>query len=118
MMKLREIMEALRAATAEEAAAMLEEHAYLSTYDVGERVRVDDDGSIMFVVTALKWTGTEATYVVEWFSNGDAKSMWVEEWRLSRTDANVPASSIGITNNTGDDPPPHQTVGFVGGVRR
>lgn len=54
----------------------------------GERVHVDGDKSIVGVITRAEWRyaggfhGVNG-YEVSWLSNGDAKFVWFDEFRLS-----------------------------------
>jgi hypothetical protein len=49
----------------------------------GSKVVIDNDKSIIAIVTAHLFRGDICTVECTWFSNGDLKTCWIEEWRLS-----------------------------------
>ncbi len=49
-------------------------------------VVIIDDGDIHGVVTAIMWRTEEATIEVSYFHNGDQKTVWVPQWRLTHGD--------------------------------
>lgn len=56
-------------------------------WDFGQKVNIDDDQSIVGTVTGFCFRVTrDPTVEVSWFHNGDAKTGWFEEWRLSRSE--------------------------------
>jgi hypothetical protein len=66
---------------------------YLARFAIGVRVSIDDDPSLIGVVTAYQFRaipasggGIGSTYAgsceVSYVYNGDAKMAWIEEWRL------------------------------------
>lgn len=63
---------------------MIIEYTHISKFTIGQRVNIDNDTSIKAIVTALQFTHKPTLILVEWFSNGDLKTAWVEEWRLTR----------------------------------
>jgi hypothetical protein len=56
-----------------------------SRWTIGDRVHIDDCSSITATVTAFCFRATRApTVEVSYFHNGEAKTAWPEEGRLSR----------------------------------
>jgi len=58
----------------------------VTTYDIGDRVTIDRDESLIGVVTAVchRGTGLNVTYEVSYIHCGSSNSPWVEEWRLNK----------------------------------
>jgi hypothetical protein len=93
-----------------------QQFCYVAEYAIGERVHVDRDSSIAFVVTALLWDGGEPDYQLGWFNNGARCQEYFAEWRLSRP------------HGAGDAEPPRQhhegpteqapIIGFTGRLQR
>lgn len=51
---------------------------------IGQSVHIDGDGSIIGRVVAIEWKRPDVVrYEVSWVSNGDAKFIIFDEWRLS-----------------------------------
>jgi hypothetical protein len=63
-------------------------HTYHSAFAIFDRVTIDGDHSIVGTVTSLAFSRStqEATLEISWFANGDAKSAWVDECRVRRTE--------------------------------
>lgn len=55
---------------------------FLSVWKLGDKVIIDDDKSIKTTVTGFLFEKDKEQVRVEWFSNGDAKSLWVDTWRV------------------------------------
>jgi hypothetical protein len=55
-------------------------------FEFEARVHIDGDKSIVAVVTAFMISVDGLQVRVEWFANGDAKSAWIGERRLSRVE--------------------------------
>lgn len=56
-------------------------------FDVGDRVVIDGDESLVGRVTGVLVRGTrEPQCEVSYVHCGDVKSAWVEEWRLRRAE--------------------------------
>jgi hypothetical protein len=53
-------------------------------YAFGERVHIDGDRDLVAVVTGFCWRKQAHEVEVSWFCNGDLKTVWVADWRLSR----------------------------------
>ena len=67
--------------------------AFHTDFNTGERVIVDGDTSLVGIVTAILVRGKDFggerytfifQYEVSWFHNGESKTSWIEEYRLSR----------------------------------
>jgi hypothetical protein len=57
-----------------------------SKFAFGDRVIIDNDKSLVAVVTAFSFRlHGYAQIEVAWVHNGDTKSAWIEAWRLSGT---------------------------------
>lgn len=58
-----------------------------ANWKLGQFVNIDNDKSIKAVITGFQFRGDKTTMFiiinVEWFSNGELRSAWVEEWRIS-----------------------------------
>jgi hypothetical protein len=54
-----------------------------SRFKFGDRVIVDDDHSLVAVVTAILWKTTSCSVEVAWVHSGDLKSAYIDEWRLN-----------------------------------
>lgn len=54
-------------------------------YDVGEKVVIDGDGSLVGTISAvcLRGMGLNVTYEVSYIHCGSSCSPWIEEWRLT-----------------------------------
>jgi len=59
---------------------------FLSIWKFRDQVCVDNDKSIIGVITGFSFTESGQTVRVEWFANADPKSAWFESWRLSHAD--------------------------------
>jgi len=58
-----------------------------STLSFRDRVWLDGEGSIEGIVTAFCFRETNCiTIEVSWIHNGEAKSAWFEEWRLTKAE--------------------------------
>lgn len=57
---------------------------YDAPFALGEKVVVDDDASVVGVVTAFCWRVEAPQVEVSWWHAGDAKSAWFTPWRLRR----------------------------------
>ena len=57
-------------------------------YQFGQRVHIDNDRSIVGVVTMIEWRSDNlpARYEVSWLANSDAKFIIFDEWRLTAAD--------------------------------
>lgn len=52
-------------------------------FAIGERVRIDGDGSIAGVIVGVEWRSrTVVRYEVSRICNADAKFTFFDEWRL------------------------------------
>ena len=56
-------------------------------FDIGETVRVDGKTGIEGRVTGYALYAATCEIRVEWFANGDAKSAWFPDWRVSQIQA-------------------------------
>jgi hypothetical protein len=62
--------------------------AFESIWAAGDRVLIDSDRSIVGTVTAFCFRLTRApTIEVSYFHNGDSKTAWFEQFRLTRAGA-------------------------------
>jgi hypothetical protein len=53
-------------------------------FDIGCKVAIDGDDSIdAWVIQVAFKSQDHATYEVSYWNNGDVKSAWIDEWRLS-----------------------------------
>lgn len=53
-------------------------------YDVGQQVHIDEDNSIIGIITCIEWRRPDVVrYEVSWIQSGDAKFIVFDEWRLS-----------------------------------
>lgn len=60
---------------------------FTTKWALGQHVHIDTDRSITATITGFCWRSTrEPTVELSWFSNGDAKTAWVEENRLRDAD--------------------------------
>ena len=58
---------------------------FKSEFDFGDRVLIDGCDSIKATVLAFNFRSTGSPLVdCAWFHNGEAKSAWIEEYRLTR----------------------------------
>ena len=53
-------------------------------FGLGDRVVVDDDESIVAVVTQVCWGDYGANIQISWFSNGNLNTAWVADPRLAK----------------------------------
>ena len=54
-------------------------------FSLREKVYIDEDSSLITTITAIKFGHSEVPiYEVSYWSNGDAKAAWVEEYRLNK----------------------------------
>jgi hypothetical protein len=60
---------------------------YLSRFDIGDRVTLDDDTAIVFVVTAIVWRKTRVQLELSWFNNGEIREAFIDDWRATFWDA-------------------------------
>ena len=60
---------------------------FLSRWAFRDRVHIDNDSSIIAVVTGMSFSESGLKVCCNWFSNGDSKEAWFEEWRLSEADS-------------------------------
>lgn len=59
---------------------------FSSPYNVRDKVHIDGDESIVAYVVGFCWENGESGKVqVSWLHNGDAKLVWLEEWRITRS---------------------------------
>lgn len=61
-------------------------------FDIGDKVTIDNDKSIVAVITGLTIRGAIpqaplVQYEASWFHNGNAQQAWIEEWRIEQWDA-------------------------------
>lgn len=56
---------------------------YKSRFGFGDKVILDGDKSLVAVVIAILWRSSQCQIEVAWIHAGDAKSSYVDEWRLS-----------------------------------
>jgi len=57
---------------------------FRSARQLGERVVIDGDRSLVATATGFQFRLERAPLVeVQYIHNGEGKSLWVEEWRLS-----------------------------------
>ncbi len=62
--------------------------AFQSKWVFGDIVTIDGDRTIKGSVTGFAFRVTRSpTVEVSYFHNGESKTAWVEEWRLSMEDA-------------------------------
>lgn len=54
---------------------------YQSEFAIGDRVLIDRESAIVFVVTGVLFRKNRCQIEVSWFSNGDAKDAYFDEWR-------------------------------------
>lgn len=55
-----------------------------SDFDIGTRVNIDGCKGLVGTITSVQWRSPDLiTYEVSWVVNGDAKSVLIEQWRLS-----------------------------------
>lgn len=56
-----------------------------TSFNIGERVIIDDDSSIVGTITAilLRGSGLNISYEVSYIHCGVSYSPWIEQWRLS-----------------------------------
>lgn len=55
-----------------------------SRWSFGDRVHIDGDSSITAVVTAICFRPDRAAVMeISWFHDGDSKSAWIEDLRLT-----------------------------------
>lgn len=57
---------------------------FQSAFDLFDRVFIDGDTSIKATVTGFAFYGHRASVEISWVHNGDIKSAWIVEDRLSR----------------------------------
>ncbi len=48
----------------------------------GDTVRIDDD-PVHCRVLAVLIRGTNVLYELAWMNNGESRSAWIEDWRMS-----------------------------------
>lgn len=61
--------------------------AFTSEWALGDRVIIDFDRSIRGTITSFNFRHTrEPTVEVSYFHNGEAKTAWIEQSRLSKAD--------------------------------
>lgn len=60
-----------------------------TSFNIGERVIIDDDSSIVGTITAilLRGSGLNISYEVSYIHCGVSYSPWIEQWRLRSWDA-------------------------------
>lgn len=61
---------------------------FTTAYDIGDRVTIDRDESLIGVIVAVMAENTclNISYKVSWFHCGGHNTAWLEEWRLNRWD--------------------------------
>ena len=56
---------------------------HTSEFTFGDRVSIDGDDTLRGLIIAVIFhRDRPAEYEVSWFASGDAKTAWIEEWRL------------------------------------
>ena len=65
---------------------MVNRSTFTSPWQFRDKVHIDEDKSITGIIKAFSFTEGSYTICVSWFSNGDAKEFWFDEWRLSHVD--------------------------------
>lgn len=53
-----------------------------SKFFMGQKVYLDGDREIKFIVTAFLWREQSLQVEIQWMHNGDLKSSWVDQRRL------------------------------------
>ncbi len=56
---------------------------FVSKFKCGAKVHIDGDQSIVATVTAHMFRDDRSQLECSWVLNGDLKTHWIEEWRLS-----------------------------------
>lgn len=52
-------------------------------FDISDRVHIDDEKSIVGVVTGLLRENTGGSVRVSWFNAGEMREHWLPEWRVT-----------------------------------
>lgn len=59
---------------------------FASSFAIGDSVNIDGDKSIRALVCAYLFRVCFVQVECSWFHNGELRTVWVEEWRLSDDD--------------------------------
>ena len=59
-------------------------NTFESPFAIGEAIYIDGDISLKAIILAHAFRAGNHTLDVAWFHNGEAKSTWIEEWRLTK----------------------------------
>lgn len=54
-----------------------------TAFDIGQKVIVDDDKSMVFTIVGVAWFVRGTEYSLGWVSNGDLRQTNIDEFRLS-----------------------------------
>ena len=54
-----------------------------SKFEIRSRAIIDDDTSLVVHITAIMWSEDGIQCRVAYMHNGENKTAWIEEWRLS-----------------------------------
>lgn len=69
---------------------------YKSAFGIGDSVLIDDDSSITAIVTGVAWrAGGYAEIEVQWFHEGEMKTAWLGEYRLTFVQRLIKPSASG-----------------------
>ena len=58
-------------------------------FGLGDRVYIDGDDTIVAVITQVCWGDFGSNVLVSWWSNGDLKSAWVADHRLTEVPSHL-----------------------------
>lgn len=61
-----------------------------SKFSFGDSVNIDRDLSIVATVVGFMFTTLGCSCELAWFANGEQKTAWVLEWRLSAVEPSRP----------------------------
>ena len=58
-----------------------------TAFDVRDRVHIDGDTTIIAAVLSIQIRESQRDlYELSWVHNGEVKTAWLDEWRLTRVD--------------------------------
>lgn len=60
---------------------------FILAFPLISRVHIDGDREMTATIVGVTWCGTGVQYEVSWFHNGDLKSAWIDEARLTAKSA-------------------------------
>lgn len=58
-------------------------YALKTKFQIQDKIYIDADTSITGYVTGIMWAANGIEIRVAYIHNGDSKSHWIEEWRIS-----------------------------------